>query len=302
MASPGVHPSATLPAPGGAGAAARSRPLAGRTVAFLEARRSEELQRLIAQQGGTSYIAPALREVPLEDAAPLRDWLHGVATQQFDVLLFLTGVGCRALLEQAAHDGTIEAVRAGLARSRVVARGPKPVRVLKEFGVRIDFVPPEPNTSDELLAEVSSWDLCGKRLGVQLYGGTTPFLTRLLAGLTALGAAVSSVAPYRWEGPADEQPVRGLIAACLAGRIDALAILSSSQIHNLFGIAEAYDQSVALQNALNDPRVLVAAIGPVAAEAIAAHGIGVDLQPAHPKMGHLVQALGAAFAARPSGG
>jgi uroporphyrinogen-III synthase len=236
--------------------------------------------------------------VPVEDLAPLRTWLAALAAGRFDVVLFLTGVGCRALLERAAGDGVLREVRAGLARARVVARGPKPVRVLRGHGVRIDFVPPEPNTSDELLAEFASWDLAGKAVGVQLYGGSTPFLDRLRAGLLALGARVVAVAPYQWEGPADDGAVRRLIAACLAGEIDALLILSSSQVHNLFAIAEAHEQGAALQRALNDPRVLVAAVGPVAAEAVAAHGVIVDLVPAHPKMGYLVAALGPALAAR----
>ena len=278
--------------------AAGPRPLAGRTVAFLEARRSEELARLITQQGGIPYVAPALREVPVADVAPLRAWLAALAAERFDVVLFLTGVGCRALLERAAADGVLDSVRAGLARARVVARGPKPVRVLKEYGVRIDFVPPEPNTSDELLAELTTWALAGKAVGVQLYGGSTPFLERLRAGLATLGARVHEVMPYQWEGPVDDGAVRRLIAACLAGEIDALAIFSSSQIHNLFAIAEAHEQAAALQRALNDPRVLVAAVGPVAAEAVAAHGVTVDLLPDRPKMGHLLAALGPALAAR----
>jgi uroporphyrinogen-III synthase len=275
-----------------------ARPLAGRTIAFLEARRSEELARLVAQQGGTPYVAPALREVPVADPVPLRAWLGVFVAGQLDVVLFLSGVGCRILLERAAADGTLDRTLTGLARARVVARGPKPVRVLREYGVCVDFVPPEPNTSDELLAEFATWDLAGKAVGVQLYGGTTPFRERLRAGLAALGARAHEVAPYQWEGPADDAAVRRLIAACLAGEIDALAIFSSSQVHNLFAIAEAHDQAAALQRALNDPRVLVAAVGPVAAEAVAAHGVRVDLIPAHPKMGHLVAALGPALAAR----
>lgn len=307
------HSPPALPAvPGGAGAppgttaaaappASSPRPLAGRTIAFLEARRSEELARLIVQQGGTPYVAPALREVPAADPAPQRAWLARLAAGRFDVVLFLTGVGCRALLERAAEDGALDGVRAGLARARVVARGPKPVRVLREYGVRIDFVPPEPNTSDELLAELATWELAGKAVGVQLYGGSTPFLERLRAGLAALGARVDAVMPYQWDGPADEGAVRRLIAACLAGEIDALLILSSSQVHNLFAIAEAHDDAGALQQALNDRRVLVAAVGPVAAEAVVAHGVHVDLVPEHPKMGHLVAALGPALAARDPG-
>src|SRR3954471_5994967 len=101
---------------------AASRPLAGRTIAFLEARRSEELTRLVVQQGGTPYVAPALREVPVADLAPLRTWLAALAAARFDVVLFLTGVGCRALLERAAEDGELNHVLAALAATRVVAR------------------------------------------------------------------------------------------------------------------------------------------------------------------------------------
>ncbi len=273
-------------------------PLAGRTIAFLEARRADELARLIERQGGTPYVAPVLREVPVEDVAPLRAWLADLMAGCLDVVIFLTGVGCRLLLEQAARDGRLPAVLAGLARARVVARGPKPVRVLKDYGVRIDYVPPEPNTSDELLTELGTWALAGRRVGLQVYGGPSPYLARLRAGLRTLGAEVAEVQPYRWEGPADERPVRALITACLVGQIDALAILSASQVHNLFAIAEAYEQADALRAALNQPRVLVAAVGPVAAAALAAHGVGVDLVPPHPKMGHLVAALGPALAAR----
>lgn len=273
-------------------------PLTGRTVALLEARRSAELARLVENLGGVPYVAPILREIPVDDERPLLAWLDRLAAGDFAATLFLTGVGCRALLDLAARAGRQQAVRAGLAATRVVARGPKPVRVLREHGVRIDLVPPTPGTSDELLAALADWPLTGTTVGLQLYGGSTPFLARLQAGLAARSVQVAAAQPYRWEGPADETPIRALIDACLAGQIDALAILSSSQIHNLFAIAEAHDQDAALRAALNDSRVLVAAIGPVAAEAIVSHGVGVDLQPEQSRMGHLVAALGPALAAR----
>lgn len=273
-----------------------ARPLRGRTIALLEARRAAELAQMVDRAGGTPYVAPVLREVPVEDDRAVRAWLTRLAAGAFDVVVFLTGVGCRALLERAAQDGRLDAALAALARARVIARGPKPVHVLKQHAVRIDFVPPEPNTSDELLAELATWHLNDRALGLQVYGGPTPYLERLRAGLARLGARVDEVAPYRWEGPTDDHAVRELIAACLAGRIDALAILSSSQIANLFAIAEAHGQAAALRSALNDPRVLVAAVGPVAAQAIEAHGVRVGLQPEHPKMGHLVKALGQALA------
>ena len=66
-------------------------------------------------------------------------------------------------------------------------------------------------------------------------------------------------------------------------------------MNNLFAIAEEHEQADALREALNQPGVLVAAVGPVSAEAIQSHGVKVDLQPEHPKMGHLVLALAAAL-------
>src|SRR5437762_2307545 len=98
-------------------------------------------------------------------------------------------------------------------------------------------------------------------------------------GCSAAWRRVAEVKPDRWEGPTDEAPVRSLIAACLDGRIDALAILSTSQINNLFAIAEEHEQAAALRDALNQPGVLVAAVGPVSAEAIRSHDVKVDLQP-----------------------
>jgi uroporphyrinogen-III synthase len=212
--------------------------------------------------------------------------------------MFLTGVGCDALLQRARSEGHLPAVLDGLAAAHVIARGPKPVRILKQHAVRVDFVPPEPNTSDELLAELASRELHGKHLGLQVYGGTTPFLERLREGLASLGATVHEAAPYRWEGPADHSGVLNLIDACVAGRVDAIAIFSSSQIHNLFAIADAHGRAADLRQALNNPRLLVASVGPVASEAIESHDVHVDVQPEHPKMGHLIMALATALGNR----
>lgn len=273
------------------------QPLRGRTVAFLEARRAADFARLIERAGGIAYVAPPLREMPVEDDREILGWLERLAGGQFDTVIFLTGGGSETLLQRAEQHGRLAAVLDALGRARVVARGPKPAHVLRRYAVPVSFVPPEPNTSDELLRGIADWDLAGKAVGLQLYGGTSPYLERLRTGLAALGARVDEVSPYRWEGPVDVGPVRDLIDACAGGRIDALAVLSSSQIHNLFDLAVEYGRGAALRDALNQPGVLVAAVGPVTAEAIVAHGVRVDLQPEHPKMGHLVKALGEAFSA-----
>ena len=272
------------------------RPLHGRTVAFLESRRADELSRMIERAGGLPVSVPVVREVPIEDQGEIRRWLESLARGEFDVVIFLTGGGCRDLLERAEEYGLAADVVAALARVRVVARGPKPAHVLRQRAIPIAFIPPEPNTSDELLTELGNWDLSGRSIGLQLYGGASPFLDRLRAGLRALETRVFEVAPYRWEGPADLEPVRDLIGRCLTGKVDALALLSSSHIDGLFAVADEQAQGHLLRAALNDSRVLIAAIGPVTARAIEAHGVQVDVLPEHPKMGHLVRALESAYA------
>ncbi|MGH2460265.1 MAG: uroporphyrinogen-III synthase [Chloroflexota bacterium] len=277
---------------------AMRQPLSGRTIAFLESRRADDLTRLIGRAGGTPLGVPIVREAPVEDGGEIGGWLGSLARGEFDVAIFLTGGGCLGLLERAEGHSLRPDVVGALRRLRVVARGAKPARVLRQNDVPIAYVPPEPNTSDEILAELGAWDLAGKVVGLQVYGGPSPFLDRLRAGLRALDADVREVAPYRWEGPTDVGPVRDLIDRCLAGRVDALALLSSSHIVNLFAIAEDHRGGPALSAALNDPRIVIAAIGPVTARAVEEQGVRVDVVPEHPKMGHLVKALEVVFADR----
>ncbi len=258
-------------------------------MAILEARRSEELARLIERHGGRAYQAPAMREVPLENAAEVSQFLQRLAGGSLAAMIFLTGVGCRALLEAAAKRAILPEVLAALERTRVVARGPKPLAVLRQFGVRVDLVPPEPNTTRELLDGLAGWPLAGRTVGVQLYGAPN---AELRSGLEALGAQVQEIALYRWDFVADTGPLLHLLAALRSGAIDVLAVTSQNQVHNLFVLAEACGQEEALRAALNGP-VLVAAVGPVCRRAFVDQGVKVDIEPEHPKMGHLVLAIGA---------
>src|SRR5579885_2382145 len=276
----------------------RSRPLQGRVIAFLESRRAEELTRMIERAGGMPVGVPVIREVPIEDRGEIRAWLATLGRGGFDVVIFLTGDGCRDLLARAEEYGLLADVIDALSRARVVARGPKPAHVLRQRSIPITFIPPEPNTSDELLAELSTWNLVDVAVGLQVYGGASPALDRLRDGLRNLGARVQEVAPYRWEGPTDLGPVRALIDGCLSRQIDALALLSASHVDGMFAVADEDGRGEALRAALNDPRMIVAAIGPVTARAVEERGIRVDVLPEHPKMGHLVKALESALALR----
>src|SRR5262249_25684764 len=138
----------------------------GLTVLTLESRRGPEMSRLIETYGGKAVHAPAMREVPLSSNVEALKFGGALLQGKFEVVIFLTGVGARALSHvlESAHptDRFLEALR----KVTVVARGPKPVAVLREWKVPIAIAAPEPNTWREVLQAIddNKLDLRGKRI------------------------------------------------------------------------------------------------------------------------------------------
>ena len=164
----------------------------------LESRRAAELAALISTYGGRPLVAPALREVPLESNTEALAFAAALMRAEFDIVIFLTGVGTRALLSVIEHAYSREAFIAALARTKVVARGPKPLAVLRELQVPVWVAAPEPNTWRELLAAIDAKTeerpLDGARIAVQEYGVSN---IELLEELRGRGATITRVPVYR---------------------------------------------------------------------------------------------------------
>lgn len=265
--------------------------LYGKTIAILEARRSQEFAGLIQRHGGMPYLAPALRETLLDNAGEVEAFVDRFIAGPVDLAIFLTGVGTQRLFDRAETFGKKDALLAALARPMVACRGPKPVAVLKRQSVRIDVVAPEPNTSEDLLAVLKAHDWRGKTVTLQHYGKPNEWLR---SALQDLGAEVVEVSLYRWELPIDSTPVVAFIQALLAGQIDVLALTSASQVHNLVAIAEGAGMSDDLLRALRSGP-LIASVGPVCSKALEDYDLPVHIVPEHPMMGHLVLAIAAAL-------
>jgi uroporphyrinogen-III synthase len=261
---------------------------AGLRVLSLESRRAKEIAQLILNNGGTPIVAPSTREVPegpnddeLKFAADLRDG-------RIDVVIFLTGVGTRHLAQAIESVCPRDQFVAALSKISVVARGPKPVAALREFGVPISLAVPEPNTWREVLRALdespSQVPLRGKRVAVQEYGVPTP---DLYAGLKQRGAEVFPVHVYKWEAPEDTGPLQDALRALSGGEIDVAMFTSSVQIFHLFQFADQMALREQVLRGLNS--CVVASIGPTTSGTLREHGIKVDLEPSHPKMGLLVK-------------
>jgi uroporphyrinogen-III synthase len=258
----------------------------GRTVLTLESRRGQEMSRLIETYGGKPFHAPAMREVPLSSNPEALKFGDTLLEGKFDVVVFLTGVGARALSKvlETAHPAEkfVEALR----KISVVARGPKPVAVLREWNVPIAIAAPEPNTWREVLRAIddNKLDLRDKHVAVQEYGLSNP---ELLEGLRDRGALVTPVPVYQWDLPEDQAPLRAAVNSIIARRIDVALFTTSVQVDHLFRIAEQVGEKAALKAGLEN--VVKASIGPTTSEVLRSYGLSIDLEASHPKMGFLVK-------------
>jgi uroporphyrinogen-III synthase len=257
-------------------------------VLTLESRRGNEMATLISNYGGRPLSAPALREVPLESNPEALAFADGLVRDEFDLVILLTGVGTRALLAVVDKLRDRASFVAALSRTRVVARGPKPVAVLRELGITPWLTAPEPNTWRELLGALDSkaaeQSLQGARLAVQEYGVSNQ---ELLEGLRSRGARVMTVPVYRWALPEDIEPLRVAARGVADGKVDVALFTTATQVVHLLQVAQSIGLESQVRGALAS--VAVASIGPTTSAELREQGIPIDIEASHPKMGFLVR-------------
>src|SRR6266567_2481273 len=214
---------------------------AGLRVLALESRRAAELAKLISTYGGEPVVAPAMREVPLESNTEALAFAARLLAAEFDMVIFLTGVGARALLSVVETTYKRGEYIAALQRVKVVPRGPKPIAVLRELGVTPAITVPEPNTWRELLQALDEaansslkFRLRGARIALQEYGVSNP---ELIAALTVRGAIVTRVPVYQWALPEDVAPLQSALIELAAGKIDVVFFTTGIQVGHLFQVA-----------------------------------------------------------------
>jgi uroporphyrinogen-III synthase len=263
--------------------------LQGLKVVSFESRRVQEMVELIRRYGGEPVVAPSMREVSLADNRAALDLLPQLESGQVDLLILMTGVGTKALNEALLTQYTQERINASLLKTKLFARGPKPVGVLKELGLQPAFTAPEPNTWREVAATLrAAMEMRGKRIAIQEYGIPNK---DLVAALESHGATVVSVPIYRWALPEDLAPLRQAISAILRGDVAVALFTNGVQVEHLFEVAASDQAAESLRVALNP--LVVASVGPVCTHVLEHFGITPDIEPPHPKMGSLIAAVAA---------
>jgi uroporphyrinogen-III synthase len=261
----------------------------GLRVLILESRRAQELASIVTSYGGQPVSAPSMREVPLQSNPQAIAFADALDRGAFGLVILLTGVGTRTLVAVVERvRGTSATFVESLRRTKVLARGPKPVAVLRELNVPVWLTAPEPNTWREVLAALDAkrdeLPLNGLHVAVQEYGESNP---DLLAGLADRSAIVTRVPVYQWALPEDLGPLQAAIHAIVDRQLDVVLLTSATQVAHLMQVAAGMNLDRAVVESLG--HLVVASIGPTTTEELVRHGLRADLEPTHPRMGFLAR-------------
>lgn len=267
----------------------------GAGVVSFESRLGEETARLIEKHGGRPISAPSMQEVPLSDHQDVFVFADKLFAGDVDVLICNTGVGTRMLLDTMETRFERERMSERLSAIQVVARGPKPARVLKKNEIPIALSAPEPNTWKEILRVLGEHEtevpLGGRLVAIQEYGRPNE---ELGAALKERGAHLLRVPIYRWALPDDRAPLVAGIQALIEGRAQVAIFTSRTQVDHVIRMASQEGCEDALREGL--ARALVASVGPVCSRGLEKHGIAVDFEPERPKLAILIRDAARAFA------
>lgn len=247
--------------------------LTGLTILIPESRELDLFASMLAAEGAIPARCPLVRITDLDDATDASRWIDQMIAAPPDYMIFLTGEGVRKLVGIAGDRQ--DALITAFGQARIVTRGPKPVRALREVGLVPSLTATEP-TSQGILAVLTTHDLMGRRVGVQLYPGDGTLA--LVAGLMARGANMLPVTPYRYASETEATIVADTIRALAAGRFGLVAFTSSAQLDRLFSVAQ--ETGLTSQLTLGLSRTPIAAVGPVMEKALIERGLQSVVTPA----------------------
>lgn len=256
----------------------------GLRVLSLESRRASEIEILIRKQGGEPFVAPSVKERPLDDQRDVFRLLDELERSEFEMLVLMTGTGLSFWRDVVATRYPISRADDALRKVKLLARGPKPSAILRPLGITPDVTIPEPNTWREIVEAMRNRP--ERKLAIQEYGRPNP---EFVSALNSQGIHAETFALYRWEMPDDTRKLREAAQAVAERQFDVVLFTSSIQFEHLLAVAKELGIEDQVLAALREHAV-VASVGPIMTAAIEEHGIHVDIVPGSPKMGALVKA------------
>ena len=256
-----------------------SRPLFGKRILVTRPEaQATELVDLLWSLGAEPIEAPMIRVEPPEDYAPLDEACELAGT--FDWIIFTSTNGVDAFLQRLCTGPRDVRELKGV---RLCAVGAATAERLLRYGLRVDLVPEEHRGEAVVEALRKSEDLSERRI---LLPRADLARDVLPTELQRTGAEVVDVIAYRTVrtgGDRDEGP--DIFKMLLEQEIDVVTFTSASTVRNFVKVLGA-DPAADLLNT-----TVVAAIGPVTADAAARLNIKTTIMPATYTVPALVDAI-----------
>jgi uroporphyrinogen-III synthase len=270
--------------------------LNGYRILILETREEAQFSRLLTEQGAEVLQCPMFTIHDAPDSTPIEAWIRRFIDRPCDDLVLMTGEGLRRLMKVARRMEVEPSFIGALGKARKFARGPKPGRALREIGLEPQLTTEKP-TSEGIVEMLSSVDIAGHRVGLQLYPDRDHSV--LTGAITARGAVVEPVLPYVYDAQAADANIVTAIDEMAQGRIDAIALTSSGQVRRLIEVAQTHGCETRLREGL--ARTPIASVGPVVSDELKARGLRTDIYPANDAyfMKPLISAMAAALGKTP---
>lgn len=255
------------------------RPLTGRRIAVTRPRaQAAELVDRLEALGAEAVETPLIRIAPPEDYGPLDDACRQAG--EFDWIVFTSVNGVDRFFERLlAGPGDLR----DLSDARLCAIGPATADRLRALGLKADLMPNEYRAEALFEAMAATGTLAGARVLLP----RADIARELLADeLRVQGADVTEVKAYRTlpvEPGTNGEP--DLYRLLLDRQIDVVTFTSASTVRSFVRQAGSEQAADLLRT------TLVAAIGPITAEAAAQHDIRTDIMPSAYTIPALVEAI-----------
>jgi uroporphyrinogen-III synthase len=249
--------------------------LKGKTIALTRpAGQAEEAGKLIRGMSGVPYFIPAIEIKGLSNPESVKKFIAELGKGQVDYVILMSTNGVRYLFEAADELKLTEQLQKELAKTFLIAVGPRTAEALKEKNIHIDMIPTK-YSSEGLIESFRDKLLKGKTIRIPRTSNATPTLTDKLR---EMGADVEEIHVYESALPIDEKLKAKFYEDLTSGKIDAVVFGSGLSAKNIFKMLSEKASMETVRTIVNN-KVTTVAIGPTTADALREMGIKVDVMP-----------------------
>ena len=248
--------------------------LKGRTVAITRpAGQAEEAGKLIEEKGGIPYYIPAIEIKGLNNFEPIKKFITELRKGQVDYVILMSTNGVKYLFSGAETLKQISQLKEGLAKTFVIAVGPRTAQALEEeYHVKVGLVPMK-YSSEGIIESLKDKELSGKKIRIPRTSNATPVLSDKLK---EMGANVEEIYVYESGIPVDVKLKDRFFQDLTSGKIHAIVFGSGLSAKNIFQMLTEKASMDKLRSIING-KVTTVAIGPTTAEALQEMGIKLML-------------------------